>query len=383
MLTRFIILCCLFLTLTPLKSQIVPDLSLTNPSAQLFTSATFNIQRLTDVANYYRLSIRDGNRQATIRLHLEFLHNGERLWSRESTPFQLAGDDIPYFATGMQLEAGIAIINQQTVSLLPLQPDLLKMATLEEAIKSSGRLPAGRYLMQVGYSEVPGMPGQEPIVADPTADNTFEITNPTSVELIFPGASVSTNEVIEVPTLFPFFQWQSDVLPARGNYRITVYEKLADEETVADVFSKPPVLDVSGYADSFLQYPSGSDFTLLQGNVNGPARLLNAGRTYYWQVHSDVSTPSGTISVESDVFRFKISDVASASDVNYEKQILSILQQLLGPEYARVVKDLREQGYDPGRQIQLDGASAGIEDLLLLLSRIENGKLRVISAEVY
>ncbi|NTW48656.1 MAG: hypothetical protein HGB19_02765 [Chlorobiales bacterium] len=172
-------------------------------------------------------------------------------------------------------------------------------------------LPNGLYVLECWLSFTPD---------DPAGSNhifiTFNITNPTGfISLIGPGNEVGTF-IDEVFTPTPVFAWQGDA----QRYRIRVWEKLAGQRTFDEVIGNNPHVDKEVFAPTF-QYPVGG------------VRVLEPGKTYFWQVSSltEVSgrgTPRGT---ESAPFVFRMADnLKDGKNPPYSVQLQRAKDLLLG-----------------------------------------------------
>nr|NIV97833.1 hypothetical protein [Candidatus Saccharibacteria bacterium]NIW78165.1 hypothetical protein [Calditrichia bacterium] len=182
-------------------------------------------------------------------------------------------------------------------------------------------------------------------------------------------------------TTFPYFQWYTDVNPAAASYNIFVYERLPTDETTQDVLSHPPILQLMNYQESFFQYPSQSSPTFSSGQAVGPVRLLEEGKTYYWKVESVVPTGTGNLVLESDVYRFKITDLGQGAQSS--QQILAFLEQILGPENESFLRQLREQGFEPNGNLSLDGNDVQVNKLLEYLIKVNSGEASIDQVRIY
>jgi hypothetical protein len=294
----------------------------------------------------------------------------------------LANTSLPPYSN-QQLSIGVSIPGSTDMIRLG-DLDVTAAEDLESQILSTGKLPSGVYnFIMTGIEILPGGGEGGKSEPDPTPiNNILTITNPTTLELLFPGRSVAITDIEEIATTFPYFQWQSDVNPTAADYNLSVYEKFAEDETVDDVLSHPPMLQIEGYGVNFFQYPVQTDPPLLSGQVVGPVRLLENGKIYYWLVESVVLTGTGDYVIfKSDIFRFKVSDLAG--QVNYAPQILSLLEQILGPDYWPVLQQLRDDGFEPNGKIFWERNEIDISELLIILGKITRGEAEVKGVEIY
>lgn len=350
-------------------AQVFLDLEIINQNMQILSLGDLDFANTGLTTNLFYLHIRnDGPTTQTLSLTLIIRYNGIEIASGSSEPFDLPGNYSKTISS-QELSAGTADINGQSISLGNYDVKLDNVPGFENQAIQTGMAPAGTYQF-----EITGLPGP---IGDPVQNNTITISNPTYIELLFPGNSVGDPSVMEINTTTPYCQWQTDVQPGNVSCDIFFYEKLAMDNSVEDVLAHPPVLQVEGYPNNFLQYPPSSS--------GGPGfivvRPLEAGKTYYWFVRSNIQGGIGTQTIESDVFRFRIADLAQAS--TNAQQILAILQQLLGTNYAQVLTTLTIQGFDPNGTISLDGQGGDINTLLDVANKVASGQLSIEDVQVY
>ena len=375
----------LMILLLPSFGQVQVNLSLINPSAQIFPVGDLNFINSPNAPTYFTVDLRNtASQEFTIYLLLRITleRDGvlEEIAQGQTNSFLLPANS-QYLFTSQQFSTGTAVIpetgEQIEMSFDQGNINLDRIEGLEDDILATGAAPAGiyRFLLSAINSDGSDFPDQQ-------EDHTLIITNPTTVEPLIPGRPVSESTLLDVGTIFPYFQWYSDVNPAYADYDVYIYEKYPEDITVQDVLSHPPVLQLEDATQNFFQYPASSgDAALLPGQVVGPIRPLEVGKTYYWQVKSLVETGTGQVALESDIFRFKVLDLTQST--NYASQILAFLRQILGPENEGVLQNLQEQGFEPNGEIRLQGRTVEINELLLLLSRILQGELTVESAKTF
>lgn len=364
--------------------DVTVDLQLLNPQAQVFIVGDLRSSFFT--TGYFVVNLANSGTDAVrMKLALEVTFNGIMIARGESNVFEMPGNAIlpPY--SNQQLSVGINIPGAtppfDVIRLGDLDVDLSAAENLESQILATGKLPSGVYdFIMTGIEILPGG-GEGGNVEDPTPNNTLTITNPTTVELFFPGRSVAETDITEIATTFPYFQWQSDVNPLAASYNIFVYEKFPEDETVQDVLSHPAMLQIAGYQVNFFQYPTETNPSLLSGSAIGPIRLLENGKIYYWLIESSVPTGTGDFTIQSDVFRFKVADLAEAA--NSASQILALLEQILGPNYWPVLRQLQDDGFEPNGKIFWEKNEIDITELLIILGKITRGEAQVEGVEVY
>lgn len=358
-------------------AQVFLDLEILKTNAQAFPIGDLNLASTTQTTNYFNVQIRnDGAEPVEMRLKLEILYNGSVIATGISNSFVLPDNGTTYLLTSQQLSLGTAMIDGQQIELGDYDVDFNAVGNLENQALQTGMAPAGIYNFILTAVD-PNNPNNVLAPDQNQGNHTLNISNPTYIELLFPGRSINDPAIEEIGTTTPYCQWQTDVPPSNASYNIFFYEKQTADISVQDVLNHPPVLQVEGYTNNFLQYPTDTSID----PVFKVVRPLGAGKIYYWFVRSIIQTGTGTITLESDIFRFKISDVAQT---NYNaQQIISILQQLLGSQYESKLTDLIEQGFDPNGEISLDGQSGDIGTLLEIANQISSGQLNIEDVEIY
>ncbi len=363
--------------------QVLLNLELVNPTAQVFqigdlnfiNSAINDIYFFIEMQNFFSDSRR-------IYLDLRFCKGDDVIAQTQSNEFDLP-PGINYRFSSQQFVTGTALIpeNGQLIDIDfdDDNVDLDAVEDLESDILATGVAPTGVYRFKLSAIDVSTGTNYND---NQEGDHELIITNPTTIELLFPGSSVSDNNIEEVATTFPFFQLFSDVNPGFASYNVWVYEKFPEDQTVQDVLSHPAMFEVQGLSQNFFQYPTSSDdISLLAGTVQGPIRPLEAGKTYYWQAESVVETLTGDLVLQSDVFRFRIVDLNQVA--NSSPQIIAFLQQILGTNYEAVLQQLQEKGFEPNGTLTLNGSTIDVNQLLQVLTQVLQGNMVVEGAETF
>ena len=358
---------------------IVVDLALQVPNAQIFPVGDLDLTNTGSISPYFTVSLENMQSAAVrIQLRLRILANGIEIASSQSTAFDLPAGFQTMALNSQNLSNGTAMVNGQPVTLRLRDIDYSAIEVLQTAILNTGFVPSGEYRVLMSVLMVPD-DGTE--ILDVVENNTLIITNPTSLELVFPGRSSAESTISEVSTTFPFFQWYTDGAPGAVTFNIFVYEKLPEDQMAQDVLSHTPILEIRNSSQYFFQYPTNSNPELASGDVVGAVRLLENGKTYYWLVESIIPTTASQVKLRSEIFRFKVADLNQTS--GNSSQILIFLQQLLGSENQAVLQQLIEGGFEPSGTITLNGNTLEITDLLLLISKVQQGKLQLKKVDAY
>jgi hypothetical protein len=360
------------------------DLSLFNPGAVVLPVGELDLLNTGATQPLFNIVVTSQTSVGVnVQLELKILKDGAQIINAKSNIVEFPGN-FTLTTTNNQLNQGVMIPNSQgepqelELRIRENDIDYNAVANLEEALRNTGFLPAGQYNFVLTLIRAADGARIPDINSD---NNVMYISNPTSIILQFPGRSTAESEIEEINTIFPFFQWYADAVAGGIRYNIYVYEKLPEHRTIQDVLNYTPILQVENYTLNFFQYPTDSDPTLPSGNVVGAVRLLQPGKIYYWKVDMVVPTSTSTIVIPSDVYRFRVAE--SVQNVVFTPQILIFLRQILGPENEGVLQSLIDGGFEPSGTITLDGTEIEINQLLILLSQLQTGKLKIRKVEVY
>ncbi len=205
---------------------------------------------------------------------------------------------------------------------------------LEETALPGGRIPAGLYVFTITVTPTDGGAGT-------TVTFTFEPTNPTSIELLFPPDGDDN------VTDFPVFQWRYDGPRAR----ISIYEQIPGQSTPEEVLSGVPHLTETLETNSF-QYPSSG------------VRALQPGKTYVWTVEglADISGGSEAV-LRSELRSFRL----STRNALWISGLLEEIEAAVGPSHAEVFSRIRREGFSATGSISLNGTPIPYSDLLPVL----------------
>lgn len=237
------------------------------------------------------------------------------------------------------------------------QVDQLKNVAL-----ATGKAPAGTYQFVLQCLDVNNQP------VSSSAQGSIVVTNPTRIELALPMDRGN------VSTLFPHFQWMSNV----DTVVLSVYEKLPSQQSPEDVVSGVPFLRMtvpnsSSPAPGSFNYPPA-----------GPGvRPLQDGRTYYWYVEIPSSTSRGS-GIRSDIWSFSVGSGDStaigggAEAGNINSAATQALKTFLsGTSYSGLAARI---GMLTG-QATYDGTSISAQDLIDILENMDRSQVTSITVQ--
>jgi len=371
----------LALQISPVHAQQVSvDLRLFSSDARIFYVGDLDPTGVGNAPDYYILELDNTGAQIEAKIIFDLIKDGISLVYGESNIFTLPTGNFVF--TNNQLNTGIGMFpppptdNFIKLEILIVDFDLIE--GLQNAITKTGKLIAGRYSFVIRlevYSN--GIPTGVIIDDINPQNNILTISNPTTLEPIYPGVRVNQFDLPEIPTAFPYFIWQSDA----DRFNLFVYRAYEDE-SIQDVLSREWVLRLENYPNQIFQYPSDSEPLFFDeetaggemGGSVGAIRLLEPGNTYYWYVEALIPTASAEDAIlKSDVYQFKISDkVGTEMDSDL---ILAYLRQILGDRYDEVMQNLL--GYDPTGTILLNGQEVQIDELVKLIGKLNRGEVDI------
>jgi hypothetical protein len=342
--------------------------------ARIFYIGDLDPTGLGNAPLYYTLQINNkGSIDARIQLRLDILSGGESFVDATTEPFSLPAQQ-QYDFTNIQLSTGAIITpipgTTEEVKFTQINLNFDKINNLQNVVSSTGKLPAGiyRFVFTV-YQE------NNPSLIFGSTEETLTITNPTTIEPLYPGERVNQQVLTEIPTTFPYFYWQSDA----QLFNLYVFRKY-ESKSVQDVLNRDPILHLERYPNNLFQYPAESDPLFFYNELGdqvgrsiGPVRPLEPGNTYYWYVEAIIPTNSGETILPSDIYQFKVSEVVGAqADADI---ILRYLRQILGDKYDNYMSQL--QGCDPNGNILLNGVPVQIETLIQLATKIQDKQAEI------
>jgi hypothetical protein len=367
-----------------LAQQIKIDLQLSVPDARIFYAGDLGYTGMGNIPEIYDVVLANtASSSQNMRLHFE-MHVGNTIVVETfSNPFTLP---VGTFMFGSrQLKNGLAFIPEtgEYIELKRYSIDFNRVENLRKQVAATGRLPSGQYnfFMEAILLDENSQPTGQ-IIPDTDPDNNIlTVTNPTTLELVYPGSRAEDEAVEEIPSQFPYFIWQSDA----SLFNLFVFEKYAMDRSVEDVINHDPVLQLEGFPNQIFQYPADPgklEFFKAQGEKVGesvgPIRLLEQGKIYYWYVEAVVLSTSGEIHINSRVFKFKIVNQEQGDSAT--KLIRIYLEQMLGRRYTSYLQRLQDS--TPTGKMVLNNVPVGVEALIDLVNKIKNDEITIQNVSI-
>jgi hypothetical protein len=349
---------CSFLAFKPAHAQLNLNLLLTPElqNAQILRVSDFNVTGSGSVSRLFELTI-TSNVPTNVILR-----------------FQLTSDRFPgvsivnAISQQFSIPAGARTLTYQDLTLGgQIVYDAESLDELTDTILKIGRLPTGVYTFTV-IAE--GPTGQ-------ASDNQqIVVSNPTSLDLISPGAPVGGSECFAQFGLLPQFKWDSNA----DRFLITVCEAMPTNSSPEDVMQNQPRFQKMLCRGALRgQDPQCQDF--FDGS---PAFLypsgglpLEYGKTYYWQVQAVIDAPSGEVRLPSEIWCFQISAIGDPGTEIMLQQLLSLLSS--GDLEALFREGGPLHGFKPTGAAALNGRRMNLTELIGLL---RSRSVRIVSTQV-
>jgi len=234
---------------------------------------------------------------------------------------------------------------------------------LQNTILRTGRLPNDTYRFNLRLEQVNNPTNNDNQIL------TLDISNPTTLSLVSPGGVAGSGDCYELYTTLPLFQWDSNA----DRFQITICEQLPTNSTPEDIMQNQPRVQmtlVSGIhfngKPSFL-YPASGVLPLQEGH------------TYYWQVNGFVDSPSGEVSLPSEIWCFKVASLGNPGTGLLAQQLLNALTNALGGGDfdALFAAGGPLEGYSPTGVMMIDGKQVDMAALMALLNQLKTGSRKV------
>ena len=367
-----VIVCCFFLPLSGYGQSVFINSTPYTSDIQMFMLSDFNFtgkgQSSFEIFEINISNLSDQPVRCVLKMQVQAQSLGP-MASGETDPFELSARE-NIRITNRNLFSAAQQFSLQDYKITNTGSDL------SSQLLSTGRLPADTYFFVFNLLNAnDGSEFGQTIVR-------FNLTNPRLIELISPGDSGNSPELSQVFSIYPLFRWESDM----SAFKLIIAEKLSDarddlspEEVMQQriVFERTLRMD-GGRAG---QFPGAETIpaTMYQYPVVG-ARMLEEGKTYYWQVIGLVATSGAPEEIASEIYKFQISGVGAASLLTpLQQQILNLVREL-DPGLLKPGGDLN--GFIPTESVKKNGAEIGGDEIIDILSKLVNHDLDALYISV-
>ncbi len=244
---------------------------------------------------------------------------------------------------------------------------------LKNAILSTGRLPSDIYIFHFQVQQAGVTIDEEEI--------RFILDNPRTLDLIAPGVVATSEEDGLAYSAYPLFRWESDI----SVFKLIIAEELPDarddlspEEVMQQriVFEETFSMQSTMSTDAVgIPLPS----TMFQYPVGG-ARVLQAGKTYYWQMIGMVKSSGGALEIPSEIWKFKILGAEPGQNLTpLQQQILNLVHELDG-SLLQPGGDLN--GFIPTEIVTKNGVHLKDEEIISILANMVDGEIELLNTSV-
>ncbi len=239
---------------------------------------------------------------------------------------------------------------------------------IRDKILATGFLPDGRYIFSFLLEAKFLTSGT--VVTHLPAEIILDITNTTTIELIYPGRPSDQQDLPVVSTPQPTFVWSGNA----GDYTIIVAKKddndenQSPEDAIATGVEGQTLWKLENISETIATYPS-----------NPP---LTSGSIYYWQVLTTIGLSSNRFeNFASEIWGFEYKDPASeggsTQQIVEENYLLSLLNSIPGLD--QILSDLTDQGYFPtSENMSYKDNQMNLAGLQLIINLIRTGDIELV-----
>ena len=298
-----------------------------------------------------------------------------------TSPFQLDNDIILDNRDLSTTTTQLHDVTGAPIDLSVYIQDVIDVANLNamlSSIMTTGRLADGNYTFQFGVASGSNKGAVE------SASPTFEtriitVESPSSINLEYPGGSLSDTSSTGIFTTYPLLVWSSSgcntcasfvrVAEFNPSVHSSMDEAIQDERRLP--FDQVQEWESIGIVNSY-QYP-------LSGSLP-----LEYGKVYVWQVKHELTTTAGSDELLSPIYAFRIQDVGSGSTSTSYHPIVQILQQVLSEDQFNSLfgSSAVLDGFSPSGTYRINGDSDDLSAAISLLNQITNGTASITNVEV-
>ena len=294
-------------------------------------------------------------------MFLAIKKDDKTLASWYSDPFLIPSQAAPYVLPNEQLINNSFYFdpgNSATHVRIHERESTDDLTDLQTEALSSGTLPIGNYILEIQLNyEFNSQPYQKVDIFP-----FFSTSNPSYVQLVSPGNFAGGMDPITIFNEFPVFQFAGN----GDDYQVVVFEKKNNFQTVDDVINSLENWKSDPGPELSVIYPQG-----------GNAIPLEYGKTYYWMVRMFIVSTSGTNTINSEVWQFRLGDPASPADQQAlisKNDLLAFLKDILGDQADVIAASLTD--YEVST-IRVNGVEMTIQELYNLLNTYRNQPIQI------
>lgn len=244
---------------------------------------------------------------------------------------------------------------------------------LSSILLATGRLPSDSYIFRfILYELDSGMSPEQ-------AEISFFLTNPNTLDLISPGSVANSADEGLIYTPYPLFRWESDM----NVFKLIIAERLPDAQddlSPEEIMQQRVIFErilTLGQREILSDMPQGETVpsTLYQYPVAG-ARLLEDGKTYYWQIIGLVKSSGAPLEFPSEIWKFRVIGSDPAQRLTpLQQQILNLVREL---DSSLLIPAGDLHGFIPTETVTKNGVQLGDEEIINVLSKMVNGDIELL-----
>jgi len=332
----------------------------------------------------FRVTITNTNPQQTVSIKLKFGINrgSEPLIEGTSKPFDIGAtpivlDNLSLLSEGNQYSL-------QNVDVTGGAEDLLSQ------VMYRGELPPGNYQFWVKIL----YPDDTPI---PNVDDekSIYIGNPEgNLVLMSPGQRADYQDIVDVYTNRPVFQWQSNSLffkfalyeeqeHNQGNPQSVINNEVHFEQ---EVFNSDPNFGATELSEMYnfinvIKLGTAPALYLFQLIYPSEAKDMKPGFNYYWKI--DALDGNGNMLKESEIWRFKYADPSTGTSDVENKQVVSLLRSIIGGalfDKLFMGENSEFEGFTFTGEMYNNGEKIDINALHQFFAKFLTGKIELVGA---
>lgn len=252
---------------------------------------------------------------------------------------------------------------------------------LRDRVLRLGKLPSDIYRFTFEIRQAEG----ETVVSSTFIE--IDVSNPTSLDLIGPGAAAERGDPLVIPSSQPIFRWTSNI----NQFRLCIAEKLADvhdsaspAEIIQDRirFEKTFTLDPTrsgGFAEDGSEYISTTAYPYPAAGV----WPLEAGKVYFWQITGIVPSSGAPLELPSEIWSFVVQGAGGPLSSLTHEALLAQLRVLLGDDFEAFFRSGGElEGFSPSGLFLLNGRWISQEQIRAILAKIASGEYTLVESRV-
>ncbi|HOH08796.1 MAG TPA: hypothetical protein PLF89_14830 [bacterium] len=255
---------------------------------------------------------------------------------------------------------------------------------VQSRILATGKLPTGlyRFTFLISPCSGSGFSPSETYIE-------FDVSNPTSLDLIGPGEPADRALPGLSPTLFPLFRWNSNL----SRFKLTVAEKLAgvhDAASPAEIiqdrirFERLFTVDPArsgGIAPDGSEYISGTSYPY----PSAGAWPLEEGKTYYWRITGVAPSSGAEAEFPSEIWAFR-TDAGGMHSLEIRagmSEMIASLRPASGEGMAPLFRSGGElDGFTLTGRYWLNGRWITYEQLQAILIKLSTGEYKLIESRI-